>query len=367
MNKPKVALACQGGGSQTAFTAGVLKAFFDHNIHHEKDIIGLTGTSGGALNAALAWYGLLKAAQGDPTPIGKRIADFWEDLMAKHPLEAFLDKAATDALRKVSAGTLPMFEISPSSLWSQWMQSTLAKFLPRERFTNFKGLLEDHIRFDEIDSLLEPTSPVLLIGAANVKKGNLKIFNSRKGEIRVEAILASAAIPSVFPAVQIGDDYYWDGLFSANPPVNQLIQTAYMGVGNFPEEIWLILINPWTCDTVPTEPAEIVDRRNAMIGNVSLLQDVLALTAVGRIFERKGFTEDFLNTIGYTNPEYVKFRVIHMSNEVQQGLDYPSKLSRAPALIHKLMDDGEKQAREFLENLAQPAHTIEDLAHFLQG
>ena len=65
MNKQKIAIACQGGGSQTAFTAGVLKALFDNNIHHDKQIVGLTGTSGGALNAALAWYGLLKAAQGD--------------------------------------------------------------------------------------------------------------------------------------------------------------------------------------------------------------------------------------------------------------------------------------------------------------
>ena len=46
MNKQKIAIACQGGGSQTAFTAGVLKAFFDHNIHHDKQIVGLTGTSG---------------------------------------------------------------------------------------------------------------------------------------------------------------------------------------------------------------------------------------------------------------------------------------------------------------------------------
>ena len=215
MNKQKIAIACQGGGSQTAFTAGVLKAFFDNNIHHEKRIVGLSGTSGGALNAALAWYGLLKSAQGDTTPIGKRIADFWEDLMAKHPLELFLDKTATDALRKVSAGTLPSFEISPSNPWMQWMQSTLTKFLPRERFTNFKGHLEDHIAFNEIESLRKPDSTVLLVGAANVKQGDLKIFSSHKGEFSVEAILASACIPNLFPAVQIGDDYYWAGIEEA--------------------------------------------------------------------------------------------------------------------------------------------------------
>src|ERR1700752_730120 len=119
---------------------------------------------------------MLKAAKGDTTPIGKRIADFWEDLMAREPLELFWDETATEALRKGSAGTLPTLEISPSNPWMQLMLSTISKFLPRERFTNFRGLLEDNIGFNEIESLLKPDSPVLLIGAANVKKGNLKIF-----------------------------------------------------------------------------------------------------------------------------------------------------------------------------------------------
>ena len=67
MEKQKIAIACQGGGSQTAFTAGVLSAFFENGVHLQKQIVSLSGTSGGAVCAALAWYGLLKAAAGDPT------------------------------------------------------------------------------------------------------------------------------------------------------------------------------------------------------------------------------------------------------------------------------------------------------------
>lgn len=367
-NKRKIAFACQGGGSQTAFTAGVLKAFFDSDAYPDTDVVALTGTSGGALNAALAWYGMLKAAKGDATPISKRITDFWEDLMAREPLELFLDQLETSALRAVSAGMLPMFEISPSSPWMQWMQSMMAKFLPRERFINFKGLLEDHINFSEIDSLLEPDSPILLIGAANVKKGNLKVFNSRKGEFCVEAILASAAIPTVFPAVQIGEDYYWDGLFSANPPVDELIQTGIMGFGNFPEIIWIILINAFSCNTVPTQPNEIVDRRNQMIGNVSLLQDLETMAGLGRLFERKAFNEHFLNEVGWAYPEWVKVRLIQMSEEVQSSLDYPSKMSRNPDYIHKLMADGEKVARRIIANRhVDAAYTVGDAIRILRG
>ena len=367
MNKAKIAIACQGGGSQTAFTAGVLKALFADNVHQDKEIIALTGTSGGAVNAALAWYGLLKTAKGDTTPIGQRITDFWEDLMAKEPLELFLDQTMTDTLRKVSVGLLPMYEVSPSSPLNQWLQSTLSKFLPRERFTDFKGLLEDHIQFDEIDNLIEMDSPILHIGAANVLKGNLKIFSSRFGEFRVEAILASACIPSIFPAVQIGEDYYWDGMFSGNPPVNELIQARFMGLGNFPDEIWIVLINPMTCKNVPTRSNEIVDRRNQMIGNVSLLQDIETIELLARAVKGKAFKEEFLESYGVTSPDFVKIRFIQMSENVQDSLDYPSKLSRNPELIHKLMEDGEKQGRAFLEGLDQPAHTIEEAASKLRG
>jgi NTE family protein len=44
--------------------------------------------------------------------------------------------------------------------------------------------------------------------------------------------------------VQIGPDAYWDGLFSDNPPVEELIRPRSMGEDNLPEEIWLIKINP---------------------------------------------------------------------------------------------------------------------------
>ena len=183
-----------------------------------------------------------------------------------------------------------MFEISPSSSVSQWTQSAISTILPRERFTNFKGLLEDHIKFDEIQSLLEPDSPILLIGAANVKKGNLKIFNSRKGEFCVEAILSSRPrsqiffLPSRSVKIIIGM-----GCFPPTPAVDELIQPRTMGFANFPETIWVILINPITCKTVPTKPNEIVDRRNQMIGNVSLLQDLETLRHVGEAPSAQGF------------------------------------------------------------------------------
>lgn len=369
MGKPKIAIACQGGGSQTAFTAGVLKTFFENRIQDQVRIVGLSGTSGGALNAALAWYGLLKEAHGDKTAVEKRIVDFWQDLSAQHPLEALFDYIMTENLRLVSAGLMPKFEHSPATAENKWMTAAMSSMMPRERFMNFRGLLEDHIRFDEIAELTKSTSPVLLIGAANVLKGNIKIFSSRKKEIQVEAILASAAIPNIFPAVQIGDEYYWDGLFSANPPVNELILTDFMGEGNDPDEIWIILINPFKRKTIPVDPDEIVDRRNQMVGNVSLLQDLKTIELINRIIVAEGFTKEFVKERGYiydNRPFRVRF--IQMSEEVQAGMDYPSKLSRNPAYLKRLMDDGERQAVTFLEGLSRPADEIdEELIQKLMG
>jgi len=73
MDRKRIAIACQGGGSQCAFVAGALDTLFENQIHHRYELVGLSGTSGGALTAAMAWFGLLKEAAGDRTPISERV------------------------------------------------------------------------------------------------------------------------------------------------------------------------------------------------------------------------------------------------------------------------------------------------------
>lgn len=58
----RVAIACQGGGSHTAFTAGVLKGLL-REWDDEYELVGISGTSGGAFNALAAWYGLVTAGE----------------------------------------------------------------------------------------------------------------------------------------------------------------------------------------------------------------------------------------------------------------------------------------------------------------
>ena len=81
----RIAIACQGGGSQCAFVAGAIGTLLANGVQHRSRIVGLSGTSGGAITAALAWVGLLEQARGGGMPIQDRIIGCWKDLSAQTP------------------------------------------------------------------------------------------------------------------------------------------------------------------------------------------------------------------------------------------------------------------------------------------
>lgn len=115
--KRKIVIACQGGGSQTAFTAGVLKALFDNKVQDHFNIVSLSGTSGGGICAFFIWYALKK---GDNCA-WKRLIDFWEDNTAQTYQERLFNILIIDWLELASWGLVPQFNISPSSpLLKMW-------------------------------------------------------------------------------------------------------------------------------------------------------------------------------------------------------------------------------------------------------
>lgn len=355
--RKKIAIACQGGGSQTAFTAGVLQGLFAAGVHNSHDILALTGTSGGALNAALAWYGLLQNAAGDSTPVDQRIANFWDELKASEPMEQWVDMIATQMLRASGAGYLPKLESSPSSHFSQMLQKSMSFLLPRTNYTDFKGLIESHIDFEAAAKLNKLDSTTLLMGAADVLKGKMKIFNSREETITPETIIASAAIPSVFPAVQIGDNYYWDGLFSSNPPLSPLLRPIRMGNSRLPEEIWIVMIDPLEYHKVPTSPDEILERRTQMTSNISLVQDIEKVAMQWLMVNNGGVKPEYLEGMGFSHAQHLRIRFIKISEDIQRTLDYSSKLSRSPQLIDGLIAEGMAQAHQFMASLSEPGLT----------
>ncbi len=355
--KTKIAIACQGGGSHAAFTAGVLQALFEHGVHETFEIVSLSGTSGGALCASLAWYALKLGDQ----PVQQRLLEFWQDNTAQTYQERLFNDFAIKTLELTSKGILPQLNISPSSpVLANWMAfSTLGL---RSRFTNFQELLEAHIDFDQLAGWgAQPEPPILLLGASNILTGKLWMFNSSHEPIKVEHLLASCAIPNLFPAVEVDNNAYWDGIFSDNPPISPLINPDYVGVAHIPEEIWVIKLNPTRRNTIPTQVDDILDRRNELEGNVSLFQSLRSIETINNLLLRGAFKDEFLQQYHIKGPikiprsfiekpdqpYYIPF--IEMSADLQNSLNYESKLDRSPASIKRLMDDGRFQGQQFLE------------------
>lgn len=319
----RVVIACQGGGSHTAFTAGVLKRLLGADELTGYQVAGLSGTSGGAVCALLAWYALL---DDDPVRAGQLLDRFWTDNSARGPVEMLVNNWIQWASAWQDLGVTPP-AVSPYHSPTAVMGAD-----------QFCQMLGRQVDFDRIEADGAGKHPVLLIGAVDVLSGQFRTFNSRRDRITAGTVLASAAIPNLFRAVRLEDGTYWDGLFSQNPPVRELLDAE-------PHELWVIQINPQQRDTEPTTLAEIADRRNELAGNLSLYQELAFIEKIDQLLED-----------GLLSPEgkyqQVVVRVIELSRSSLPGAHAASKLNRDPLFIRNLMAHGEQQAEEFLAALA---------------
>lgn len=318
-----VVIACQGGGSHTAFTAGVLKRLLGADQLTGYRVAGLSGTSGGAVCALLAWYALL---DDDPVLAGQLLDRFWTDNSARAPVEMLVNTWIQWASGWQDLGvTAPA--VSP--------YHSPASVMGADQFCQMLGRQVDFGRI-QVDSA--GMHPVLLIGAVDVLSGRFRTFNSRRDRITADTVLASAAIPNLFRAVKLEDGMYWDGLFSQNPPVRELLDAG-------PDELWVIQINPQQRNTEPTTLAEIADRRNELSGNLSLYQELAFIEKIDQLLET-----GLLNAGG--KYKQVVVRVIELSRSSLPRASAASKLNRDPRFIQSLMSHGEQQAAEFLAALA---------------
>lgn len=313
----RVVIACQGGGSHTAFTAGVLKRILrKENGNYE--IGGLSGTSGGAICALLAWYGLLN---NDRNKSIRLLDSFWKDISANSSWDMLLNDWIIWAYRL--QGIIPMVDISPYN-YPPWAQERM------------RGILNKLVDFDELRTLINDSSPDLLVGASDVLSGEFKVFwNS---EISADAILASAAVPTFLRAIHVDGKVYWDGLFSQNPPIKSFIESV--NIHEKPDEIWIIHINPQQRPYEPKSIKEIEDRRNELSGNLSLYQELDFIENVNKWIES-----------GYLPGSRYKHIEIKWIENLGEDLDAASKLDRSPQFIQYMMSHGEEQAEEFLRQL----------------
>src|SRR5215218_666313 len=148
----RVAIACQGGGSHTAFTAGVLKRLLRSQGSTGHEVVGLSGTSGGAVCALLAWHNLLG---GDGARAAEALDAFWRDNSATTPHEQILNSWILWASSLQNFVTMPA--LSPYDTY--FSVSALEEF---------KRMLERRVDFAGVGVQPQDTHPVLLIGAVDV-------------------------------------------------------------------------------------------------------------------------------------------------------------------------------------------------------
>ena len=322
----RVAIACQGGGSHTAFTAGVLRRLFSA-WPEDHELVGISGTSGGAFNALAAWYGLVT---GDETKAAGLLDSLWADLAADTPAERLANDWLVNTTRWYNFG-LPSASLSPyANPFARMGQEQIAE------------MLESHIDFEAISDLCTPDAPKLVVGTVDVNGGVFETFVDE--EVTARAVLASAAVPELFPAVELHGHAHWDGLFSQNPPVMDLMTVS---ADRKPDELWVIQINPQEREETPRSLVDIADRRNELAGNISLNQELRFIRWINRWIEAGHLpTESFSRTA---------VRRISLGS----GYGHSTKLDRDPEFIEELVATGEERADEFLAALTHSERELD--------
>ncbi len=184
-------LALQGGGALGAFTWGALDRLSAERV---LSIGAISGASAGALNAALFASGLVR---GGGPGARQALQSFWTDIADAAAAAAFVFP--------------PMFSLQ-TDIWRQAFADAGALSV-----NPLRAMLEKHV---DIGALRAPEAPALYISATHVRTARPRVFTN--ADISIDALLASACLPNLHPTVWIGGEPYWDGGFSANPPLAPL-------------------------------------------------------------------------------------------------------------------------------------------------
>jgi NTE family protein len=319
---PPVALALQGGGSHGAFTWGVLDALLeDGRIEFE----AITGASSGAMNAVVLAEGWRRGLQddGDPRTAARALlAEFWRGVGAQ-PSRFALAPAlawATPGGGGQNSATL-MFDLM-SRMFSPYQLNPF-------NFNPLRTLLKSLIDFDALRSA-PPFK--LFINATNVRSGRPRIF--REHELKLEMVLASAAVPYAFHAVEVDGEHYWDGGYMGNPALYPLFY------GTVTRDLLLVQINPLFRDEVPDTAQEIVERISEISFNSALLFELRAAAFVQRLLAERRL-----------DPKHYKQVNMHLidGEEALRQYTASSKDDTSPSFLQQLFRLGRTVALDWLE------------------
>jgi NTE family protein len=318
-NRKTINLALQGGGSHGAFAWGAL----DRILEDDRIAIeGIVGTSAGAMNAVVTAYGL---TLGGNEGARRSLKSFWEAVADKGTWSimqpSLLDRLISPGSLDYSPGWILMDTLS--RVWSPY-QMNPANYHP------LRDILNVQIDFDRLS---QSETVKLFVCASNVFTNRLHVFDLP--HMSVDAVVASGCVPSVFQAVEINGEYFWDGGYLGNPPIFPIIYNCTS------TDVLLIMVNPIHIEQVPQNAQAILDRINTLSFNSSLMREMRAINFVNRLVES-----------GFNDGGRLKKMLIHCidAEDEMSRLGVSSKLNVGREFLGWLFELGRKRADVFLRD-----------------
>jgi NTE family protein len=310
-----VDFALQGGGAHGAFTWGALDRLLEEPWLR---IDGISGTSAGAMNAAVLVDG---HAKGGADGARAALENFWRRVsnaavlspLRRTPLDILLGRWTLDH--------------SPVFLAMDLMARVFSPYDLGPGGTNpLRDILAENVDF----ARLAQASIKLFITATNVRTGRGRVF--RNGEITPDVLLASACLPTLFQAIEIDGEGYWDGGYSGNPTITPLVRECNS------KDTVLVQINPVERPGLPRSARDILNRLNEVSFNAVLLKE-LRMIALLRQVAQPDNSE---------NAKWADMRIHRISSDVMVELGYSSKLNAEWEFLCMLRDEGRRAGDAFL-------------------
>jgi NTE family protein len=311
-------LALQGGGAHGAFAWGVLDRLLeDERISFE----GISATSAGAANATVLSYGL---TVGGREGAKRALKTFWRRV-ARSAMFSPLQPSPFDRLTHnhgvENSPAYAAFDIL-TRIFSPYQLNPL-------NINPLKTVLEEVVDFEKLQ---RECAVKLYLSATNVRTGKVKVFTG--GEICVDAVLASACLPFMFQAVEIGGEHYWDGGYMGNPAIFPLIYHCRSA------DVLIVHINPAERPDVPTTARDIMNRVNEISFNSSLMREMRAISFVTKLIEDGKLKEG--------DAKHMMLHAIE-ADDVMRGLGVASKLNADWEFLMHLRDIGRERAEAWLQ------------------
>ncbi|KQZ29526.1 patatin [Mesorhizobium sp. Root552] len=317
--RKKINIALQGGGSHGAFSWGVLDRILEDG---RLDIVAVSGTSAGAMNAVALADGFVR---GGVDGARQKLSDFWRAVARKGRFSP-VQRTPWDMLW----GNWSV-ENTPGFVWFDTMSRVFSPYVANPLDLNpLRDAVEQEIDFGNVRNC---KALQLFISATNVETGQLRVFSA--GEITLDSVMASACLPQLFRAVEIEGIPYWDGGYGGNPALFPFFKAAQT------EDVLLVQINPVVREGTPTSANEIQNRIDEITFNAGLLREFRAIA----------FVKELIAAGRLPHGEYRDIRMHRIdADEAFKDLSASSKINAEWAFLEYLRDLGRSAAGDWLEN-----------------